>query len=377
MMKSQVFYDIANIVERDNKSTTYKYALLRGVIEIIQENSPYIRASGDKMIMPLGALVYKFILYYYPILQAEMESGISIPQIGNGQQLAIRNALLEFIEKYKNNGGLSAFNRDLRGRGIDPNSVETFIELARITSQVIRKMPMKHIGYSLSGSFYSIFTPEENGRISSKVNHIDLKYLIDVMGTFSIPTKYYQALKNLGSFISGRDSILFKWAEFSVNLSNKPLSIERALSDMLKEPIDQRNVLQAAKFYKTLIEKHGMLNCVWTGKQLKSTYHVDHVIPYSVWSNNDLWNLLPAQGAVNGRKKDKIPSPELIEKRKNDIILCWEGLYTTHPERFTRELQVSLIGSETLEGWQTKAITQLQKSCDYLINQRGFQSWNG
>ena len=41
-MNKETFTNISKIIERDSKSTTYKFALLRGVIDIIQDNSPYI-----------------------------------------------------------------------------------------------------------------------------------------------------------------------------------------------------------------------------------------------------------------------------------------------------------------------------------------------
>ena len=41
-MDKKIFSNIGKIIERDSKSTTYKFALLRGTIDIIQENSPYI-----------------------------------------------------------------------------------------------------------------------------------------------------------------------------------------------------------------------------------------------------------------------------------------------------------------------------------------------
>jgi hypothetical protein len=36
-MMDPVFANINKIIERDSKATTYKFALLRGVIEIIQD----------------------------------------------------------------------------------------------------------------------------------------------------------------------------------------------------------------------------------------------------------------------------------------------------------------------------------------------------
>jgi hypothetical protein len=44
-MNSFSIKDLAKIIERDSKDATYKFALLRGTIEIIQENDNYKSAS--------------------------------------------------------------------------------------------------------------------------------------------------------------------------------------------------------------------------------------------------------------------------------------------------------------------------------------------
>ena len=47
-MDKTIFSNISKIIERGKKSSTYKYALLRGTIDIIQENSPYLSSKNDK-----------------------------------------------------------------------------------------------------------------------------------------------------------------------------------------------------------------------------------------------------------------------------------------------------------------------------------------
>jgi hypothetical protein len=41
-MDKEIFSNISKIIERGKKSSTYKYALLRGTIDIIQENTPFL-----------------------------------------------------------------------------------------------------------------------------------------------------------------------------------------------------------------------------------------------------------------------------------------------------------------------------------------------
>ena len=205
-------------------------------------------------------------------------------------------------------------------------------------------------------------------------SNIEIEALINDFGTFSIPFEYYEAFKILGSFINGQDSILFKWAEFSVNASSKKLFVNEVLDKVLVSPITDRNVEDSKKLYKEILNKEGSVYCVWTGKKI-TNYDIDHLIPFSVWKNNDLWNLLPSDAKTNNIKRDKIPTPDMIEKQKNLILEYWEIIYKSQSKRFQKEIQVALLGNQSFDTWKSTGITQLQNSCNYLIENRGFEGW--
>ena len=368
-MNNIIFSNISKIIERDSKSTTYKFALLRGVIDIIQDNSPFISISKDRVQIPTGLLIEKWMMYYYPIL----ESSINIPQINGETNLAFEVQFKKIIVAYKSIGGFSAFYNDLKNKGIPKNLQSDFFELARKLKDTITKMPMKYIGRSISNDYYSIFH-FESGKRKVTSTGVDIEFLISSFGSFSIPVEYYEAFKVLGSFISGHDSILFKWAEFSVNASGKNLSIEKVVNEVLKNPITERDVLESKKLYENILKKEGKVFCVWTGKQI-TRFDVDHMIPFSVWKNNDLWNLLPSQATTNNQKRDKIPSIDLIEKRKDLITHYWELINENQSQRFQKEIQVALLGTTSFSSWHKTAIKQLQNSCNYLITSRGYEEW--
>jgi hypothetical protein len=250
-MNNEVFYNISKIIERDSKTTTYKYALLRGVIDIIQDNSPYISFNQNRVHIPTGLLIEKWLLYYYPILQAET----SIPQINGETNLAFSKQFSKLITDYETRGGFSAFYNDLRNKGIPKDLQIDFIELAKKLKDTITKMPMKYIGRSISNEFYSIFTYEN--QTLRRSSNLDIETLIKDFGTFSIPFEYYEAFKILGSFINGQDSILFKWAEFSVNASGNNLSVHKVLNEVLKSPITERNISESKKLYTDILIKKG------------------------------------------------------------------------------------------------------------------------
>ncbi len=368
-MNNEVFYNISKIIERDSKTTTYKFALLRGVIDIIQDNSPYISFTENRVHFPTGLLIEKWILYYYPIL----ESQTAIPQINGETNLAFESYFVKIISSYTDNNGFSAFYNDLKNKGIPINLQSDFFELAKKLRDTITKMPMKYIGRSISNDYYSIFN-FENGVLRKGNSEIDIEFLIQNFGTFSIPKEYYEAFKILGSFISGQDSILFKWAEFSVNASKQNLSISKVVNEVLKSPITEREIAESKRIYKDILKREGQVYCVWTGKKIAS-YDIDHLIPFSIWKNNDLWNLLPSDSKTNNQKRDKIPSPELIEKQKSLILDYWEILNESQSQRFKKEIQVALLGNNVFNSWKETGIKQLQNSCDYLISKRGFEEW--
>ena len=368
-MRNEVFSNISKIIERDSKTTTYKFALLRGVIDIIQDNSPYISFSNSMVSFPMGLLIEKWMLYYYPIL----ESSEYIPQINGETNLAFAVQFKKIISEYSSIGGFSAFYNDLKNKGIPKNLHSDFVSLAKKIKDTVTRMPMKYIGRSISNDYYSIFH-YESGIIRKTVNAIDAEFLINNFGSFSIPVDYFDAFQILGSFISGQDSILFKWAEFSVNASRNNLSIEKVVSKVIKSPITERDVAESKQIFKAILKKEGKVYCVWTGKQITS-YDVDHMIPFSVWKNNDLWNLLPSEAKTNNQKRDKIPSIDLIVRRKDLIFHYWELLNDNQPQRFRKEIQISLLGNNTFSAWQEAAFEHLQSSCNYLISNRGYAEW--
>lgn len=370
-MNNEVFYNISKIIERDSKSTTYKYALLRGVIDIIQDNSPYISFVTNRVQMPIGLLIEKWLRYYYPIFQSQ----VSIPQINGKLNLAFSNPLCKIINDYEPRGGFSAFYNDLKNKGIPDDLQSDFFELAKKIGDTITKMPMKYIGRSINNEFYSIFNYQN--QIIKKRSAVDIETLIKGFGTFSIPFEYYEAFKILGSFINGQDSILFKWAEFSITASGNKLTVQKVLNEVLNGPITQRNVAESKKLYKQILKKEGMCKCVWTGASIASLSetNIDHLIPFSVWKNNDLWNLLPSIPSINNKKRDKIPTPEIIERQKKYILDYWEVIFDNQAQRFQKEIQVALLGNNSFDSWKKVGISQLKSSCNYLIEKRGFERW--
>ena len=107
----------------------------------------------------------------------------------------------------------------------------------------------------------------------------------------------------LGHWIS--DTILFRWADLCVDLSGKKINAATVLGQLIVRPETERDVCDVRKLY----QHQKNLTCVWTQTPLQGgRFDVDHIIPFALWHNNDLWNLLPSDSKVNNKKRDKLVS---------------------------------------------------------------------
>ncbi|SNZ06915.1 HNH endonuclease [Persephonella hydrogeniphila] len=375
-MNFENFKTVNFIIERDSKDTIYKFALLRAAIETVQEFDHLKTETENKVSFPLGILIQKWIFYYYPLLEYE------IPQKHGNNNLAFRSQLKKIINYYQDKGGINALYSDLK-RGTVPEEIKNdFLNLLKKLKETITNMPMRYLGKSYFGKDYSVFQYNKDSKRLNSLDKIDQHFLIENFGTFSISKEIYITFLYLGSFINGTESILYKWAEFSVRADKEgKFTVEKVLDRLLISPEDERDVLFAQKAYKKLLHKNKELECVWSGKRIKkeSTLNVDHAIPFSIWKNNDLWNLLPAHREINQIKKDKIPSPRLITKREKVIKFYWKILENEYKDKFRKEIITDLIGFEkgesNIKEILDNGIMQLQLKAKYLIEVRGYEEW--
>jgi hypothetical protein len=365
---ADIFRQINIILERESKTATYKFALLRCTIEVIQEKSPFILVNNDEVKIPLYLLIGKWILAYYPIF----ESGYQYSQInGESVRLAFQKEMSKVLEYYKCHGGISVLNRDLKTGFPDDIVLDSYFLIKQLRN-VITKNPMRYIGSKLFGKHYSLFTLNDDNK-----RFADLSNPIRDLGTFSIPKDYYDVFYLLGSFITGQDSILSKWAEFSTRSSNDSINKNIFVEKLLEMPVVKRDQATVSKYFSDLLKDGKKVYCVWTGREILSKLHAEHIFPFSLWKNNDLWNLLPSLPSVNSNKSDKIPSSKLILRQKDYIRKGWELYLPEKISRFKIEFEQSLIGKINSEIDFDKGINALQEISDYLIDVRGYEAWNG
>jgi SOS-response transcriptional repressor LexA len=142
---------------------------------------------------------------------------------------------------------------------------------------------------------------------------------------------------------------------------------------LLLAPDQGRNVNDAQKYFKGLDRRP----CVWSHRELSdSRFDVDHALPFSLWRNNDLWNLFPADPAVNARKSDKLPTHRQLKGSGEIIIDYWRGLQIAMGERFEREAQ-TLLGRDSFSknNWEILLFNRFVEAFEVTAVQRGAERW--
>ncbi|HNQ68811.1 MAG TPA: methyltransferase domain-containing protein [Bacteroidales bacterium] len=343
---------IESIINKDKKVATYKLALIRSIADIANNNyNSVLWHSNNKVHIPIDFIVDKWIKYYWPIF----ESKVFIPQIQNesiefDKPVAFRKPMLPIINHYKSNDGfLSRFIMDLQNNSV-PSDMHNYLNrLRQIIKRTIIDGPIKH-----------------SGGID---NDIDIFTYNKQFKCLELSSDLWKEFVLMGSWIY--DASLLRWAELTKKLSKDEVSAGHIIDLLTMENIDKRDVLLARNTFKNYTN----LECAWSGKELSNSFDIDHVIPYSLWYNNDLWNLLPTSPQVNNQKRDRLPTRNIIVKRKDVIIDYWKIYKENYPIRFFNDSARFTGENTTNENWENSLFNTLAEAVEYTALKRGISRW--
>ena len=333
---------------RERKVATYKLALLRALVDIALTQPRAARwLDNGQVAIPIRDVAERWVVYYWPLFTSQT----FLPQM-NGEQetaqhkLAFARPLGELIKHYRVAGDLRRFAMERRDQALSPAADRLHRTLLAKLERTIKEGPVTHAG-SASGT----------GRLFEYHQR-------DIL----LAGALWQELSLTGHWI--RDALILRWGEKVAELSGNAVTPARAVTALLKGPDAEHDTGEARKIYDRL----ATLECTWTGQRLHpDRYAVDHVLPFSLWRNNDLWNLLPAAPAVNRQKLDRLPTRDLLGRRRPTILRYWDLCQEARPQRFSREAAAQVgTSAPTL----TALFDALMESVEVTALQRGVERWS-
>ncbi len=337
---------IEGVLNRDRKVATYKLALFRALCEIALTNYHLAEWRKDSSVgIPIRDIAERWIYYYWPLLD---DSGCFIPQIrgesSSGRlHIGFRSQLEQLIDSFRHSGGLDGFAVAFRNDLFDTPQRNLLEAVFRRLIQVIKEGPMTHAGCSSQAG--KLF--DYDGRRRQMIISGDI----------------WRELCLSGHWI--QDALILRWSELTAEISKKTISASEVIDRLLRIPNFKRCVDDAKRVYSNLPSKE----CTWSGIPIGRAFHIDHVLPFSVWRNNDLWNLLPAAPNVNRAKGDSLPTNALLKRRRDIILNYWNALHQANPRQFEHEATrfTSIKGLDFPKTFEVMLeaveITALQRGC--------------
>ena len=363
---SGAFPLLRNIVVNDSKSSSYKLGLLRSLIRIAEGHpGAVISRNADSVELPLGLVAFYWIKLYQPLVEK-----LDLHQNSNAQQG------LGFIT----DNGWRAIHQfgcedfQVGDLYVVPHKAKAIFIALKDAAQTIQRMPSKYI--TLPNSKEQVFEVESKRVKTPKTLLIDQAFLAS-MGTFVVPVAIWDNLTRYSIWIE--PAIVNEWARlllsFKANQS-KHITLQYCLQGLAWSP-PERSTNRVRKRVNEL-QKQSDVYCCWSNKRLElnSDFAVDHCFPFARWPNNDLWNLLPSNVAINARKSDKLPSAGKLLSAKEWISHWWQQAWEENETEFFTQANLSLpqlhLSNESysdvfeamqLQRARLKDIQQLQEWC--------------
>ena len=305
---------LRHIVLRDDKSSTYKLALLRAVARAA-DSAPGMAGERDdgSISLPLGLVALFWIRMMKPLVESDHPQ---TPTSRNGDGLGFVRQPFRALRK------IAPF--DLRpGVRFESETARALISAIRDAVDTICSMPARYITYP--GRAEQVFRTKRTGvRVSAAAVSLDEPFL-RAFGELTVPAQVYRTLARLNVWVE--PVLLGEWIALMQQYAQG--QGRHVQYDALKQALawldPVRDTRVARERALNLIAAGAQVRCIWSGKALSPrSLDIDHCFPFSAWPCSDLWNLFPASPAVNREKGNKLITASRLSRAREAIHGWWE-----------------------------------------------------
>ncbi len=318
---------LRGVILRQEKSATYKLALLRCIARIADSSANAAREAEDHVELPLGLIALYWIRMYKPLVEQ------GLPQ-RPGRAMGFVTEAFRALE------GTAPF--DLRPGGMFGEALRRALGDA---ARLIAAMPATHLTFADNSPVF----PTAFGALPGKGEFSSIT--LDMLwryGVTHVPLGVWQALRRMAAWVE--PMLVAEWLRLTKEYAARrgaEVSADVVLN-ALRWTEPERDTSLVRGLLTRRLEAGEAVSCVWSGRNLaEETFDIDHCLPWSAWACGDLWNLLPAARVVNQRqKRDRIISAAVLNEAKPRIVDWWqEGYLASGPAmlaRFTEEARTTL-----------------------------------
>ena len=329
---------LRHIIFNDDKSSTYKLALLRVLCRISDGTAGYARVvegSNNYIELPLGLVALFWLRLYMPLLKS------GLPQQPNNVGLEGLSFVKESLRSLINSS-LETSALDLRvGMRFDGARAQLLHQALRDACKTIEEMPARYLTHPDGSSILNVSRQSRVPKLSQLL--LDEAYLSS-FGSLRLPQQLYTALQRFDVWIE--PALIAEWIRLIKGYAmrqHRNLD-DHALAQALQWSDPTREVKLARESALQFIEQ-GELHCVYSNKRLTaSSLDIDHCLPWHAWPCSDLWNLLPADRHINqAKKRERLPSEAILAQSKDRIQQWWAQAYMGEmSQQFRLEAHASL-----------------------------------
>jgi SAM-dependent methyltransferase len=305
---------LRHLILVDEKSSTYKIALLRVLARIADTAAGLARYEADAVVVPLGLVSLFWMRMYKPLIDNALPQ-MPVSRNGTGPGFV--------TDSFTALRPVTAVELRIGSVFSGQTAKHLHRSLSEI-SQVIRNMPANYLRWPASDD--PIFEVTRRRMVATPAQlQIDDAFLWS-LGDFRIPLEIWQALTHYNVWIE--PVLVSEWVRLIEGYCNDGRPDVRALAYALLAWVDPARDTSFARAAVDRIRAAGKpIYCVWSGARLRDDYDVDHCFPFAAWPCGDAWNLMPAARQLNIQKSNRLVTQAALERASATISEWWSDAF--------------------------------------------------